>query len=46
MANIEFNTNENVDEMIELGFMSAPMLKVDDKMMDFTEAIKWVGEQG
>ena len=45
MANIDFEKNENVDEMLELGFMSAPMLKVDEKIMDFTEAVKWVGEQ-
>ena len=45
MANINFEKNENVDEMIEMGFMSAPILKVDDNFMEFTDALRWVGEQ-
>lgn len=45
MKNITFEKNENVDEMLKLGFTSAPMLKVDEKIMDFTDALRWVGEQ-
>lgn len=39
---LEFEINNDVDEMIALGFTSAPMLCVDGKIMDFTEANKWV----
>lgn len=39
---IEFDIENNEDVMIEKGFMSAPMLEVDGKAMDFGEAVKWV----
>lgn len=45
LKNINFEKNDNVDEMIEMGFMSAPILKVDDNFMEFTDALRWVGEQ-
>ena len=41
MKNIAFDVNENANEMIAKGFMSAPILEVDGKIMDFTEAVKW-----
>ena len=43
---IKFELVEDQDVMIEKGFMSAPMLDVDGKIMDFTEANKWINEQG
>ena len=43
---IEFTLVEDQDEMIKKGFMSAPMLEVDGKIMDFVEANKWINEQG
>lgn len=42
---IEYTENNNVDEMIDLGIMSAPALKVDDTLMLFKEAIDWVNQQ-
>ena len=39
---VEFELNTDEDVMIEKGFMSAPMLEVDGKVMDFSEAMKWV----
>ena len=39
--NIEYVVNTNVDEMIAMGFKSAPNLKVDDQIMDFATAWKW-----
>lgn len=45
LKNIDFEKNDNIDEMIEMGFMSAPILKVDDNFMEFTDALRWVGEQ-
>ena len=32
------------EEITDKGFMSAPMLEVDGKIMTFVEAIKWVNE--
>ena len=40
--NIEFNTVTNIDEMVDLGIQTAPMLSIDDELMSFTDAIKWV----
>ena len=31
--------------MIKKGFATAPMLEVDDKLMDFKEANTWINEQ-
>ena len=42
---IEYTENNNVDEMIDLGIMSAPALKVDNTLMLFKEAIDWVNQQ-
>lgn len=43
-AGIEYEEVTDVDVMTEKGFMSVPMLEVDDKMMSFAEAVKWVNE--
>ena len=40
-----FTTNTNVDEMLSLGLSSAPALSVDGKLMNFTEAMKWLRER-
>lgn len=40
--NIPFKINTNVDEMIKLGFSEAPVLKVDDKYLGFSEANKYI----
>lgn len=40
--NIEYQEINNVDEMLKLGIQTVPQLKVDGKLMDFSEAIKWV----
>ena len=39
---VEYVTCDNVEEMKQLGFKAAPVLKVDDKYYGFSEAIKWV----
>ena len=43
--NISFNKNSDMNEVIEKGFMSAPILKIDDIYLDFTSAVKWVNGQ-
>lgn len=35
----------DTSSMIEKGFTTAPMLEVDNKLMDFKEANTWINEQ-
>lgn len=42
---IAYEEVSDIDEIRSLGILSVPYLKVDDKLYNFTEAIKWVGEQ-
>lgn len=42
--NIEYNICDDVDVMQQKGFMSAPMLEVNEKIMTFGEAIQWLKE--
>lgn len=34
-----------METMVSLDFMSVPMLKVDEEIMNFNKAIKWVISQ-
>lgn len=43
--NIDFTISFDTDELIDLGFMEAPILKVNDKYLKFPEAIKWIKGQ-
>lgn len=38
--NIDFIISDNIDEIIEKGFMSAPILKIDDEYLEFGNAVK------
>ena len=40
--NINFEEVNDVDAMLEKGFMAAPMLEVDDEVMDFKAANDWI----
>lgn len=42
--NIQYEVCEDVDKMIDLGFMSAPILEVDGQYMKYDEAMKYVME--
>lgn len=42
---VEYVEVDDVDAMLAKGIKSAPYLEVDDTMMDFNEAVKWVNEQ-
>lgn len=44
-ANIEYVICDDMDIMINKGFDFLPMLEVDDKIMNFGEAVKWVNER-
>ena len=43
--NIDFKISDNIDELIKLGFMEAPILKVNDEYLNFSKAVNWIKEQ-
>lgn len=42
MKNISYDVVDDVDLMQKKGFTTLPMLEVDDEVMDFGSAVKWV----
>ena len=42
---IKYTEVEDIIEMNNLGILSVPCLKVDDKLMKFKEAVEWVNAQ-
>ncbi len=42
MKKVEYKEVTDADLMIEKGFMSAPMLEVDEKIMNYNNAIEWL----
>lgn len=40
--NIPYTEISDVAEIEKTGFKTVPLLKVDDKILEFSEAIKWV----
>lgn len=45
MKGIEYDTIEDIEKMKELGIQSVPVLKINDELLFFEKAIKWVNEQ-
>jgi glutaredoxin len=43
--NIEYKHITDLEIMIEKGFMSMPVLQVNDKTFNFTEANNWINER-
>ena len=43
--NIEFEICNDVDLMLSKGIQQAPYLEIDNELMDFSNAIKWVNEK-
>ena len=43
--NIVYEEVNDIEEMTAKGFKEAPKLEVNGMVMDFTEAVKWIGEQ-
>lgn len=41
---LKYIENNNVDEMLARGFLSAPALVVDGVELDFSRAIEWVNQ--
>lgn len=42
--NIVYDEVNDIDNMIALGLTEVPWLKVDGRMMNFGEAIKWINQ--
>lgn len=42
---IEYGLNDSMEEMEALGIQSVPVLSVNGELKDFSEAVRWVGEQ-
>ena len=43
--NIEYEEITNIDEMKKLDITQVPMLLVEDKLMNFSEANNWINTQ-
>ena len=39
---VDYEEFDNVEEMLAKGLTSAPYLEVDDKLLNFSEAVKYV----
>jgi len=44
-AGIEYEWNDDIALMGQLGFKAAPVLEVNGEYLNFSQAIKWVNEQ-
>ena len=40
---LEYIIENNQDKIISMGITSIPMLRVDETLMDFKEAVDWIG---
>lgn len=43
---IKYNVIEDVKLMRKMGLMSAPALQIEDDILTFSQAVKWVNERG
>ena len=43
--NIKYSMITDIEVMKEKGILSAPILEVNGKLLNFTEANKWINEQ-
>lgn len=44
-AGIEYAVNYDIQEVIDAGFKSAPILKVDNKYYNFKEGVDWINNE-
>lgn len=40
--NINYTVETNIDKMFELDIKNVPILQVEDKLLDFTQAIEYI----
>ena len=41
---IMYTENDSVDEMMRLGIMQVPVLSVNEKLLDFSQANEWLNQ--
>lgn len=39
---LDYEKSDNMQELIDLGFKTVPVLEVDGEYMDFGKAMKWI----
>lgn len=44
MKNIQYTVNNSQEDMIALGITQVPVLSINNKLYNFTEAVKFVNE--
>lgn len=44
-AGIEFNVCDDEQVMLAKGFQSAPMLEADGQVLNYAQALTWIGER-
>ena len=42
---VKYDENNSVEDMLSIGITVVPMLKVNDDLLDFSEAFKWLNQQ-
>lgn len=45
VKNIDFEEVNDRDEMVEMGITQVPMIKIDDKLLDFVKANDWINSR-
>jgi len=43
--NIEFTESQDVDKVMEMGYLAVPILEVDGKCLEMKDANDWINEQ-
>ena len=42
---IKYQVNDNIQYMLDKGITTVPVLKVENDLLNFTDAVKWVNSQ-
>ena len=42
---IEFVENHSIEDMENLGILQVPVLKIEDRLYNFAEAVKWINNK-
>lgn len=42
---IQYTVNESVEEMLSLGIEQVPVLKINEELLPFPAAVKWINDK-
>ena len=42
---VQYEENNSVETMLDIGITVVPVLKVDDNLLNFSEAVSWLNQQ-